>query len=131
MIPVIGAKKALMILLTFFVGLMLWGPKVAQTMAFTGFIFYEFVRLFVIRYEEGTSYFANKWLDIALLVSVVMQLLVLYYAPFASVFGVVPLTLAQLAVIAGFTFTGLLTGLLLAWVLMKTIPLEEGYGRNL
>ena len=131
MILVIGAAKAGMILLTFYVGLILWGPKVAQTMAFTGFVFHEFVRLFVIRYEEGMPYFANKWLNIALAASVGMQLLVLYFPPLTSLFGIVPLGPPHLAVIGGFVLLGLVTGIILAWILIKTVPLQEGYGRNI
>ncbi len=66
------------------------GLLVAQTMVFTGLVGYEFVRVASIRKEEGVSFFSNKWVVIALIVSIILQLLVIY-TPLAGLFGVVPL----------------------------------------
>jgi len=74
------------------------GLILAQTMAFTSLIIYEFVRIVVIREEEKLGFFSNKWLVIALGISILLQLIILYN-PFGSTFpinewfGVVPLTL--------------------------------------
>ena len=44
----------------------------------TGFVLYEFVRIAVIRRQEGINFFANKWLNIALVISLFLQLLIVY-----------------------------------------------------
>ncbi|MCR4335415.1 MAG: cation-translocating P-type ATPase [archaeon] len=88
------------------------GLILAQTMAFTSLIIYEFVRIVVIREEESLGFFSNKWLIGALGLSVLLQLVILYNPfgpsfPINEWFGIVPLTLMDWAIIglgAIFTF---------------------------
>ncbi len=86
----IGFKKAAMLLLTYFLAEMFF-PTSAITVFFTGYIVYEFVRIGVIRYNEGEpGWLRNKWLNLALLISVILHVL-LIYSPLNSVFHAVPL----------------------------------------
>ncbi len=50
----------------------------AQTMAFTAVVVYELVRIIAIRSEYHLPFFSNKFLWIAMLIALVLQLLILY-----------------------------------------------------
>ena len=58
----IGVLKALILLGMFFIGLRLWDLETARTMTFTGFVVQEYLRLLVIRVQEGMPICTNKWL---------------------------------------------------------------------
>ena len=78
--------------------------ELAQTMVFTGFVVMEIVRIQAIRFRYGLGLFSNRWLVLAVGVSVVLQLLVLYTSTGQLLFGVEPLALVhwlQIAVAAG------------------------------
>ncbi len=66
------------------------GVERAQTLAFTALILLELVRVQVIRSEFKLSILSNKWLILALLSSVLLQLMVIY-TPLNTFFGTVPL----------------------------------------
>lgn len=85
----IGLEMTVLIIAVFLVGLQ-YGMVVAQTMAFTGFVLFELVRIGVIRYQEHLRMLSNRWLIGAIGTSFLLQLVVLY-SPFNSFFGVVPL----------------------------------------
>jgi len=89
MIGAIGIKMTLILLIIFFIGLTK-GIEVARTMVFTGIVLYEFVRIWVIRKQEKLKFFSNKWLILALGISILLQLTVVY-SPLNKFFGVVPL----------------------------------------
>lgn len=74
------------------------GLVLAQTMVFTCLVVYEFIRIIVIHGQEGTSVFSNKWVVGALLVSLALQLAVLY-TPISPFFGVAQLGLTEWLVI--------------------------------
>jgi len=61
-----------------------------MTMVFTGFVVFEFAKLYVVRWSRGTPPLTNGWLAGAVLVSFVLQLSVLY-TPLNQYFGTVPL----------------------------------------
>lgn len=86
------------IVLSIFYNYLSRGLIVAQTMVFTALVLYEFLRIVMIRRHEGESFFSNKWLVLALLVSFAMQLVVLY-TPLSGVFGAVGLGLSDWIVI--------------------------------
>ena len=67
-----------------------FGEEYARTMVFTGFVFSEATRLIVIRMKDKLTLFSNKWLVIAIIASIFLQLLVLY-SPLSTYFGTVPL----------------------------------------
>jgi len=81
------------------------GILIAQTMVFTSLIIYEFVRIVVIRQDEDLGFFSNKILILALVISIGLQLLLLYnpiesIIPLSTWFGVVSLSLSDWGVIA-------------------------------
>jgi len=118
----IGIKKSLVILATFFIVLPL-GEAPARTTLFTGFIMYEFVRIGVIRYNEKLAslkdWLANKFLVYSLLVSLALQLLIIY-SPLAKYFKVVPLGLFEWTILIGGTILGFILGIGIAWIIDKT-----------
>jgi Ca2+-transporting ATPase len=71
----------------------------AVTMVFTGFVFLEFEKLYVIRWLRETPTLSNRWLAAAVGASIILQLAVLY-TPLNRYFGVVPLDLADWGIIA-------------------------------
>ena len=72
----------------------------AMTMVFTGFVFLEFEKLYVIRWLRETPTLSNRWLASAVGGSILLQLAVLY-TPLNTYFGTVPLGLADWGLIAG------------------------------
>ncbi|PCR88965.1 calcium-translocating P-type ATPase, PMCA-type [Natrinema ejinorense] len=71
----------------------------AMTMVFTGFVFLEFVKLYVIRWLRETPMLSNPWLAVAVAGSIALQLAVLY-TPLNRYFGTVPLGVADWGLIA-------------------------------
>lgn len=63
-----------------------------QTLAFTTLIVMEFARIYVIRSEYSLGLFSNKYLILAIISSLVLQLLVVY-SSINKFFGTVPLTM--------------------------------------
>mgnify|MGYP006278447937 FL=1 len=70
----------------------------AMTVVFTGFVALEFEKLYVIRWVRDTPTVSNPWLAVAVAVSVLLQLAVLY-TPLSRYFGTVPLGLADWALV--------------------------------
>jgi len=109
----IGFKKSLIVLGTFLVTLALTNNRdLARSTLFTGFIMYEFVRIGVIRYNEKLrnlkDWFANKFLVYALILSLILQLIILY-TPLSKYFKIVPLGIVEwfiliCGVVVGFIF---------------------------
>ncbi|HIH11860.1 TPA: hypothetical protein HA241_06735 [Candidatus Woesearchaeota archaeon] len=64
----------------------------SQTVVFTSLILFEIARLHFIRREYHNSFFSNKWLIAAIIVSFGLHLIVVY-SSLGSLFGVVPLEL--------------------------------------
>ena len=86
-------------------GLMFYTPNgaaaitpYAMTMAFTGPVALEFEKLYVIRWLRETPTLSNRWLALAVGVSLLLQLAILY-TPLNQYFGTVPLGLADWIVI--------------------------------
>ena len=71
----------------------------AMTMVFTGFVFLEFEKLYVIRWLRETPTLSNPWLAASVAASVALQLAVLY-TPLRRYFGTVPLGLADWGILA-------------------------------
>jgi P-type Ca2+ transporter type 2C len=79
----------------------------AQTMVFTAVVVYELVRIIAIRSEYHLPLFSNKYLWLAMLTSLILQLLVLYLPisiagnTLQDLFKVVPLSLFDWLIIGG------------------------------
>ncbi len=65
-----------------------------MSMVFTGFVVFEFAKLYVVRWARGTSPLTNRWLAVAVLASFLLHLSVLY-TPLNQYFGTVPLTIGD------------------------------------
>lgn len=63
----------------------------AQTLLFTIFVVFEMAAVYLVRWRYRYSLFANKWLHLAVLLSLALTVALLY-GPFGSFFGTVPLT---------------------------------------
>lgn len=79
----------------------------AQTMVFNFVVLYEVILIFVIRRDYQVSFWANKWVWAAAVLSIVLQA-ILMYTPLAIVFKITPLGLPDIAALFG---GGLLFGL--------------------
>ncbi|KKW36718.1 MAG: calcium-translocating P-type ATPase, PMCA-type, partial [Candidatus Uhrbacteria bacterium GW2011_GWC2_53_7] len=89
-IGTVGMQKAIMLLVLYVIMNRLEGPDVARTVLFTGFILLEFVRIGVIRAQDKLKWLSNPWLLMALVLSMVLQL-VIVYTPMRQYFSIVPL----------------------------------------
>ena len=109
----IGTMKSVILFATFFAALYFTrSNEVARTAIFTGFILYEFVRVAVIRSQEKLGWFSNMFLFWALVLSVVLQLVIIY-TPLNKVFGIVPLGVTSWIIL----LSGVLVGYFLAiWI---------------
>ncbi|WP_068467998.1 cation-translocating P-type ATPase [Candidatus Protochlamydia phocaeensis] len=70
-------------------------PELAHTMAFTTLIVLELVRVQMVRFQYNMSFFSNRWLLMALMSSLFLQLLVIYLPPLQIIFKTVPLQWAD------------------------------------
>ena len=88
----------------------------AQTTAFTTLVIFEMVAIFFIRHSLGTKVFTNKYLYLAILSSILLQLVIIY-SPLNKFFKTVPLSLVDWAQIGVFTL-----GLIISyWVIYKFV----------
>ena len=60
----------------------------------------EYVRIMVIRVQQRMSIFANRWVVISILVSVTLQMLIIY-TPAAGLFDAVPLGVGPWLILLG------------------------------
>ena len=103
-----------------------WSPgyevsrELAQTMVFTGFVVMEIVRIQAIRYRYGLGIFSNRWLVVAVLVAVTLQLLVLYTPTGQLLFDVEPLALVHWAQI-------LIAALVFALLMAAFVKVQDRY----
>ena len=120
LIGTIGIKKMALLFATFLVVDYVSGIEQARTTLFTGFILYEFVRIGSIRYQEKLSWFANKWLLLALVSSLLLQLIIVY-TPLSKFFHIAPLSMFSwfiliLGVIIGYFLAILITKLIMKFI---------------
>ena len=118
----IGMIKSLILLATFFIGLNLWDLETARTMTFTGFVVQEYLRLLVIRVQEGMPICTNKWLWAAVSFSLFMQAVIVYTPIGSAAFDTVPLGLEQW----GILLAGLAVGFAVAIVTGKLVVCRFG-----
>jgi Ca2+-transporting ATPase len=107
LIGFIGFAKMLVLFATFILVGYISSIQEARTALFTGFVLYEFVRIGTIRSQEKLTWFSNKWLLWALIISVLMQLIIIY-TPFNQLFHIQALGI--------YSWIILLTGITLSYV---------------
>ncbi|UPV76692.1 calcium-translocating P-type ATPase, PMCA-type (plasmid) [Halorussus limi] len=97
----------------------------AMTMVFTGFVFLEFEKLYVIRWLRETPTFSNRWFALAVGVSIALQLAVLY-TPLNRYFGTVALGLEDWGIVGAVLVVGLPAYLAVALTVKRHLPENEG-----
>jgi Ca2+-transporting ATPase len=75
------------------------GQIKGYTMLFTGFVIIELFTVYLVRWRYKTDLFSNKWLHIAVLISLLLQLLILY-TPLNALFMIEPLAVGDWLTIA-------------------------------
>ncbi len=85
------------------------GVGYARSMAFTALVFFQLFRVLSVRDEEKTLFeigvFSNPELILAVMASIVLQLVVVYWEFFNPIFGTVPLETTHLLMLFGLTFS--------------------------
>ena len=111
-----GAGLAIAALLSFWIGFQIDGASVAQarTMIFFTVVAGELIRTYSARSETRFLFsmkpFANKYLNIAVAVSLALVFALIYVPPLAALFRLEALTAAELAIAAGLGLIPFLTG---------------------
>lgn len=72
----------------------------AQTIAFCALVSFEIIRIQMIRGKYHLGIFSNKWLVLAILGSLILQMTVIY-GPLGTIFNTVPLSLKDWGVLIG------------------------------
>jgi Ca2+-transporting ATPase len=93
----------------------------ARGAAFVAIIIFEFVRLVDIRAKYQLSWFSNLWLPIAIIGSVILQILIVYVPTFSSWFGISPIDLFDWVYI-GIVSVALFVGLRLVDKVLSLFP---------
>ncbi|MGB3781053.1 MAG: cation-translocating P-type ATPase [Tunicatimonas sp.] len=120
LIGLIGTQMMVLLLIVFFV-LYPLGLNVARSALFTGIVLFEFVRIGAIRYQEKLGWFANKWLVAGVLVSLLLQL-VIVYSPLNTYFYLVPLGGYEWMVLLSGATVGYLLAVLITKLVVKYTP---------
>jgi Ca2+-transporting ATPase len=68
-----------------------YGAQAAQGAAFVAIVFFELVHLYSVRSGYKVSFFSNKWLLISILVTVSLQIFIVYTVFLADLFGIKPI----------------------------------------
>ena len=85
------------------------GDTYAQTMAFTTLVMFEMFAVMSARSFASfkkLNPFSNKWLALGIATSILLQILVIYFAPLQKVFGTVSIGWIDWAVILGVSCFG-------------------------
>ena len=116
----IGVVTAAIILGSFFLGLHLYDLQTAQTMTFTAFVVHEYLRLGVIRHQERSPYFSNRWLVGSVAFSLSLQM-ILVYSPIGELFNLTPLGAVEWLILIGGLGVGILASLTITNQVVKRI----------
>lgn len=66
------------------------GLQVAQGAAFSAIVIFELVNLYIIRSSYNVSFFSNKWLFISIVVTILLQVIIVYTPVLVQLFEMVP-----------------------------------------
>ncbi|WKK84394.2 cation-translocating P-type ATPase [Marivirga arenosa] len=115
----IGIKMAALLIIVFIFVLPM-GIERARTTLITGVVVFEFVRIGAIRYQEKIGWFANKWLVMGLIISLVLHV-ALIYSPLNSFFYLIPIGLKEWGIILSGAIIGYLFAISITSIIMKTV----------
>ncbi len=92
LIVFIGIKNSILLLFVLFISIQIVDIEYTRTILFTSFVCSEFVRIIIIKYNEGLTtmreWFANKFLNYSLIISFGLQLIIIY-TPLSSYFSII------------------------------------------
>ncbi len=117
-----GIKKIIVLLIIFYIGLHMGGPKLAQTMVFTSVILFSFVRIMIVRQMDRLSIWSNKWLLLAMATGIGLQIMVLYTPFLRDFFSVLPLSLIHWEILIPIIILSAFLGVFGARIIMKFLP---------
>lgn len=69
------------------------GAQSAQSAAFTSLVMFELVSIYLIRSGYRVAFFSNKWLLISILITLALQLMIVYVPFFNTIFGITPISI--------------------------------------
>jgi Ca2+-transporting ATPase len=115
----IGIKMAALLIIVFIFVLPM-GIERARTTLITGVVVCEFVRIGAIRYQEKIGWFANKWLVMGLIISLVLHV-ALIYSPLNSFFYLIPIGLKEWGIILSGAIIGYLFAISITSIILKTV----------
>jgi Ca2+-transporting ATPase len=110
----LSAAIALILLYTYSLGI---SDVKGYTMLFTGFVVLELFTVYIVRGRYGSGLLSNNWLHLAVLISLALQLAILY-TPLSDLFLVEPLALGDWGII-GIAQLGYL---FMVWALLQLEP---------
>jgi Ca2+-transporting ATPase len=90
-IIVFGTLMSAALLLQYTFNLEAHGTLAAVSSVFIGMVVYEFVRLVDIRTDYKIRWWSNPWLTVSMIVSILIQLAIIYVPPLAGLFQVQPI----------------------------------------
>ncbi len=93
--------------------------QLAQTMALTTLVVVELVRVQMVRMPYHIGLFSNRWLIIALVGSLLLQIAVVYLPPLQKIFGTVSLGFIEWGVILGIAIIIFFLGSVINWLLSR------------
>ena len=90
-IIIVGILMTIATLLMFNYTLNTFGHNVAMTVTLTMLVLLQFVRIEIVREDYNIKFFSNKWLTLALGVSICLQLLIIYIPFLNNIFKTAPI----------------------------------------
>ena len=121
----IGLKKVIIMFSMFYITYKITDNlALAQTMSFTWLVISHFVRIAAIRFAEGVSIFSNKYVNLAIAIPILLQLVIIY-TPLSKFFHTVPLALFEWGVIAISFIVAVGLAKIITYLIDKNIPASE------
>lgn len=97
----------------------------AQTIVFTALVVMEIVRVYMVRSQYKIGIFSNKWLILAILTSILLQLMVVYVPFFNNIFNTTALLLIDWVLIIMAAIFVLLFGLIFNGIIRRFTKEED------
>jgi Ca2+-transporting ATPase len=101
----------------------------AMTMVFTGLVVFEFVKLYVVRWMKDTPALTNPWLAVSVVVSLGLQLAILY-TPLNEYFGTVALGIDDWGLLGFVLLLGTPVLVLFGWFIRRYVADETATVRR-
>lgn len=118
LIGALGISSTAALLAIYFTALGSGTPERAQTVLFCGIVFFELLSVLIVRRKYNTPILSNPYLYLAIAISVILQIALLY-TPLNAFFGVIPLEAGDFLLIGA--------GILLFLALFGTSLLSERF----